>query len=77
MEAKDVAVRDLYRTLDQIERTLREAGTTELKCYHSPRDAMLQKEFIKMADNARASLEFADSVVVFLEDSPCKLPWRK
>lgn len=57
-----VAIGDLRRTLEKIERTLRAAGSVEFKCYHNARDRQLAEEFLKMANEAKASLDFAGSL---------------
>lgn len=58
-DPKDVIIGDLKRTLAKLERTLRAAGSIEFQCYHNARDRQLAEEFIKMADEAQASLNFA------------------
>ena len=59
IDPKDVVISDLKRTLAKLERTLRAAGSIEFQCYHNARDRQLAEEFIKMADEAQASLNFA------------------
>lgn len=59
IDPKDVIIGDLKRTLSKLERTLRAAGSIEFQCYHNARDRQLAEEFIKMADEAQASLNFA------------------
>lgn len=62
VDPKDAIIEDLSRTLRSLERTLRAAGSIELKCYHNDRDRKLAGEFIKMADGALDSLSFAESL---------------
>lgn len=62
VDVKDVIIEDLRRTLGSLERTLRAAGSIEFKCYHNERDRELAGEFLKMADTARESLDFGDSL---------------
>jgi hypothetical protein len=59
IDPKDVVISDLKRTLSKLERTLRAAGSIEFQCYHNARDRQLAEEFIKMADEAQESLNFA------------------
>lgn len=59
IDPKDVIIGDLKRTLAKIERSLRAAGSIEFQCYHNDRDRQLAGEFVKMADEAQASLNFA------------------
>lgn len=61
-DVKDVIVEDLRRTLGSLERTLRAAGSIKFECYHNARDRELAGEFLKMADAARASLDFENSL---------------
>lgn len=61
IDVKDVVIEDLKRTLSSLERTLRAAGSIDMKCYHNARDMQLADEFIKMADSAMTSLIFADA----------------
>lgn len=62
VDPKNVIIEDLSRTLRKLERALRAAGSIELKCYHNARDRQLAEEFIKMANDARESLEFAEGL---------------
>lgn len=62
VDVKDVVIEDLRRTLVSLERTLRAAGSIQFECYHNVRDRELAGEFLKMADAARASLDFGDSL---------------
>ena len=59
IDAKQIAMDDLHHTLAKIERALRAAGTIEFKAWHNARDRQLAEEFIKMADEAKRSLDFA------------------
>ena len=59
IDAKALIIGDLSRTLAKLERTLRAAGSIEFQCYHNTRDRQLAEEFLKMADEAQASLNFA------------------
>jgi hypothetical protein len=59
VDPKNVIIEDLSRTLRKLERTLRAAGSIEFKCYHNARDRQLADEFIKMADEAQESINFA------------------
>lgn len=59
VDPKDLAIADMKRTLAKLERTLRAAGSIEFQCYHNPRDRELATEFIKMADEAQESINFA------------------
>ena len=59
IDAKQLAFDDLERTLSKIERALRAAGSIEFQCYHNARDRQLAEEFLKMADEAKRSLDFA------------------
>lgn len=59
---KDVIIEDLSRTLRSLERTLRAAGSIEFECYHNTRDRELARAFIKMANDAKESLDFAESL---------------
>lgn len=60
VDPKDVVIEDLSRTLRKLERALRAAGSIEFEIYHMYRDRQLAAEFIKMADEARESLDFAE-----------------
>lgn len=60
VDPKDVVIEDLSRTLRKLERALRAAGSIEFEIYHMDRDRQLAAEFIKMADEARESLDFAE-----------------
>jgi len=62
VDPKDVIIEDLKRTLGSLERTLRAAGAIDMQMYHNSRDGQLASEFIKMANAARASLDFAESL---------------
>lgn len=62
IDAKDVIIEDLKRTLGKLERTLRAAGSIEFQCYHNARDRQLAGEFLKMADEAQESLTFATTL---------------
>lgn len=59
VDPKDLAIADMKRTLAKLERTLRAAGSIEFQCYHNARDRELADEFIKMADEAKESINFA------------------
>ena len=59
VDPKDLAIADMKRTLGKLERTLRAAGSIEFQCYHNARDRELADEFIKMADEAKESINFA------------------
>jgi hypothetical protein len=65
IDPKDVVIEDLYRTLAKLESTLRHAGNIQFKEYHNHRDKQLAQEFIKMADAARESMDFAVSTILF------------
>lgn len=58
-DPKDVVIEDLKRTLGKLERTLRLAGAPPKEFWQTSRDVGLASEFLKMADEARASLDFA------------------
>lgn len=62
VDPKDVIIEDLKRTLRKLERALRGAGRVEMRMYHNARDRQLAAEFIKMANDARESLDFAESL---------------
>lgn len=57
-DPKDLAIADMKRTLAKLERALRAAGSIEFKCYHNARDRQLAGEFLKMANEARESIDF-------------------
>lgn len=59
LDPKDLAIADMKRTLAKLERTLRAAGSIEFQCYHNARDRQLVAEFIKMADEAQESINYA------------------
>jgi hypothetical protein len=59
LDPKDVIIEDLKRTLSKLERSLRMAGSIEFQCYHNARDRELAGEFLKMANEAQESLNFA------------------
>ena len=59
VDPKDLAIADMKRTLTKLERTLRAAGSIEFQCYHNARDRELAAEFIKMADEAQESINYA------------------
>lgn len=59
VDPKDIAISDMQRTLQRLEQTLRAAGCIEWQPYHNARDRELAVEFIKMADQAKASVDFA------------------
>lgn len=63
VDPRDVVIEDLARTLEKLERTLRAAGNIEFKCYHNERDRQLASEFIKMANAAKESLDFKDTIL--------------
>jgi len=65
VDPKDVVIEDLKRTLGSLERTLRAAGSIEFKCYHNERDKSLANEFLKMANAAQESIDFANSILMF------------
>lgn len=65
VDPRDVVIEDLYRTLASLESALRHAGNIQFKEYHNQRDKLLALEFIKMADSAKASMEFAVSTILF------------
>lgn len=65
MDAKQLVIDDLTSTLDKIERALRAAGTIEFKEYHNARDRELASEFIRMADDARSALKFAQEMKLY------------
>lgn len=58
VDPKDVAIADMKRTRQKLERALRAAGSIEFQCYHNARDRQLAGEFIKMADEAQQSIDF-------------------
>jgi hypothetical protein len=62
VDKKDVIIEDMTRTLKSLERTLRAAGSIEFKCYHNDRDRQLAAEFLKMADVAKESIDFAEEM---------------
>lgn len=59
VDPKELAIADMKRTLAKLERTLRAAGSIEFQCYHNARDRELAAEFIKMADEAQESINYA------------------
>lgn len=59
---KQLAIDDLEATLEKIERALRAAGSIEFQCYHNARDRQLAEEFLKMADDAKRSLDFSNQM---------------
>lgn len=59
VDPKDVVIADMKRTLSKLERALRDAGSIEFQCYHNARDKQLAEEFLKMANEAKESLDFA------------------
>lgn len=63
VDPKDVAISDMKRTLEKLERTLRAAGSIEMKCYHTARDLEIAKEFIKMANEAERSIALCIAMV--------------
>lgn len=65
-DPKDLAISDMKRTLAKLERALRGAGNVEFKCYHNARDRQLASEFIKMADEAQASIDFCVQMELML-----------
>lgn len=62
-DPKDVVIEDMKRTLSKLERALRGAGSIEFQCYHNARDRALAEEFMKMANEAKESLDFANQVL--------------
>lgn len=64
VDIRDVAIEDMKRTLGKLERALRSAGSIEFKCYHNARDRQLASEFLKMADEAKESLDFVGELNV-------------
>lgn len=63
IDTKQIAIDDMKATLEKLERTLRVAGSIEFKCYHNPRDKQLAEEFLKMADDAKRSIDFVEEMV--------------
>lgn len=63
VDPRDVVIEDMVRTLAKLERTLRAAGSIEFQCYHNQRDRELAEEFLKMANSAKESLDFKDTVL--------------
>ncbi len=63
IDTKQIAISDMRATLGKLERALRAAGSIEFKCYHNARDRQLAGEFIKMADDAKRSIDFAEEMV--------------
>lgn len=59
VDLKDIVIEDLKRTLGKLERSLRSAGSPPKQFWHTARDVGLAGEFLKMADEARESLDFA------------------
>jgi hypothetical protein len=59
VDPKDVVIEDMKRTLSKLERALRGAGSIEFKRYHNARDKQLAEEFLKMANDAKESLDLA------------------
>ncbi|WCO82043.1 hypothetical protein vBPpSSYP_61 [Pseudomonas phage vB_PpS_SYP] len=62
VDKKDVIIEDMTRTLKSLERTLRAAGSIEFECYHNARDRQLAAEFLKMANAAKESIDFAEEM---------------
>lgn len=62
---EEFIINDMRNTLQSLESTLRAAGSIEFECYHNDRDRQLAKEFIKMADVAKQSIDLANSVLLF------------
>lgn len=63
IDVKQIAIDDMKATLEKLERALRAAGSIEFKCYHNARDKQLAEEFLKMADDAKRSIDFAGEMV--------------
>lgn len=63
VDPKDVVIEDMKRTLSKLERALRGAGEIEFQCYHNARDKRLAEEFLKMANEAKESLDFATELM--------------
>lgn len=62
---EEIVITDLKNTLESLERTLRTAGSIEFEPWHNDRDRQLAKEFIKMADHAKKSIDLANSALLF------------
>ena len=59
VDPKDLVIADMKRTLSKLELALRGAGSIEFKCYHNARDKQLAEEFLKIANEAKESIDFA------------------
>lgn len=57
-DPKDLAIADMKRTLIILERQFRAAGTIGFQPWHNERDKALAAEFVKMADEAKRSIDF-------------------
>lgn len=62
---EEFVINDMKSTLESLERTLRSAGNIEFQPWHNDRDRQLAKEFIKMADHAKKSIDLANSALLF------------
>lgn len=65
IDVKDLVIVDLTLKLQSIEAELRKAGTIEMEAYHNQRDVSLAREFLRMADSARESLDYALSMAIY------------
>lgn len=63
IDTKQIAIDDMKATLEKLESTLRAGGSVEFKCYHNTRGKQLAEEFLKMADDAKRSIDFAEEMV--------------
>lgn len=64
VDPRDVVIEDMKRTMAKFERALRSAGTIEWQPWHNARDRGLAEEFIKMANEAKESIDFAKELLV-------------
>ncbi len=63
-DARNVVIEDMKRTLGKLERALRSAGSIKFQCYHNARDRQLAEEFLKMANQAKESLDFSAQILM-------------
>ena len=62
IDSKQIVINDLKTTLEKLEQALRLAGNVEMQCYHNARDKQLANEFLKTANEAKRSIDFAEDM---------------
>lgn len=62
IDNKELVIGHMLQTLSGLESALREAGSIQFQCYHNERDKAIAREFIRMADIAKQSIDFASLV---------------